>query len=65
MTKPPTIKDMWMEDVSNCTSEAHDAVENELKKKGIFLTDAQSDWLWDDLWKVLEELSNGNYRREL
>jgi len=65
MTKPVIIQDMWMEDVLHCNIRAQQTIEDELKKKHIFLTDEQSNFLSDKIWEALEELSNGEYQHHL
>jgi len=57
-------KDLWMDDVGDITQKAHGAIEAELKKFGIILTDEQSDKIWDSIWAEIEKFSNGNYRRD-
>ena len=58
-------KNLYLDDVGDITLKAHGIIEEELKKFNIVLSDEESDKIWDSIWTKIEELSNGNYRREL
>jgi hypothetical protein len=55
-------KEMWMEDVLSIAVNADELIENQLKEFGITLTDEQEDEIHNAIWKVLEGVSNGEYR---
>lgn len=60
------IENMWMEDVGDIATKAHDIIEQELKTRfNKELSVEESDIIYNAIWKPLEDLSNGNYRREL
>jgi len=55
-------KDFDMEDVQTLTVDISKLVETRLKEFNITLTDEQEDVIHDPAWKVLENVSTGNYR---
>jgi len=61
----PQLNDFWMEDVSSVSVEAMKLIEERLKKFNIVLTTEQEDSIFNAIWKVLEDVSNANYRREM
>jgi len=55
-------KEFWMENVRSLTVDVNELVEKELKEFGIVLTPEQEDYIHDAVWKILEDVSNGDYR---
>lgn len=58
-------KDMYMEDVGHIALKAMDAIEEELKKFDIKLTPTQEVEFYIPIFNKLEDMSNGNYRKEM
>ena len=62
----PKCKDtgntMWMEDVRSLTVDVDKLIEDKLKEFEITLTGEQEDEIHEAVWKVLEGVSNGDYR---
>jgi hypothetical protein len=58
----PTHPDFDMEDVRSITVDSDTLIEEGLKKFGIVLTPEQEDEIHNATWKVLENVSTGNYR---
>ena len=54
----------WMDDVLSVSVEVSKLIDERLKKFDITLTPEQGDRIHNKIWEVLEEVSNGNYRRE-
>jgi len=59
------IKELYMEDVHSAALTGIDAIEKELKEKGIDLSEQEIDDVYIAIDNALEKLSNGNYRREM
>jgi hypothetical protein len=55
----------WMEQVNSLTVAVSDLVEKRLKEFDITLTDEQEDVIHNATWKILEGVSNGNYRHHM
>ena len=62
-----TTKEMWMEDVKSMTLDVHDHIEKLLYEFGVDLQkDVKlSDFIYDKIWTIFEDLSNGNYRHHM
>jgi hypothetical protein len=58
------MNDFWMDDVLTVSVEVSKLVDEKLKKFDIVLTPEQEDRIHNKIWEVLEEVSNGNYRRD-
>lgn len=52
----------WMEDVQSLAVEVDSIIEKKLKEFEITLTNKQEDQIHNNIWKVLEDVSNGYYR---
>jgi len=65
MSKANHNREMWMEDVLRISVEASKLIENRLKEFNIVLTSEQEDKIHNTIWEVLENVSNGNYKREI
>ena len=58
----PDYRDFDMEDVQSLSVEISNLVDKRLKEFNIVLTDKQEDTIHMAAWKVLEDVSTGNYR---
>ena len=52
----------WMEHVRSLSVDVNDLIKNKLKEFEITLTEDQEDRIHDQVWEVLEEVSNGYYK---
>ena len=59
------MNNFWMEDVQSLSVDVDELISKRLKEEGIVLTPEQEDRIHLMVWEVLEEVSNGNYRREM
>lgn len=57
--------ELYMEDVHKIGLDAMQVIEDKLKPYGFKLTPAQEDQIFLPMCKVLEDISNGDYRRHL
>lgn len=56
---------MYMEDVQSIAVSVDNLIEKELEKFTIYLTYEQEDEIHNCVWKILESVSNSNYRHEI
>ena len=54
-----------MEDVRDITVDVNDFIKMQLKNFNIELTDEQEDDINNNIWKILEGVSNGNYKHHM
>ena len=55
-------REFWMEDVADICAKTCDLVQIKLNQFGLKLSDEQEDRIFNEVQKVLEEVSNGNYK---
>jgi len=58
-------RDFDMEDVLKLTVEADTLIEDKLKEFDITLNNEQEDYIHNAIWKILEDVSTGNYRHHM
>lgn len=65
LIKKLTKDDFWMEDVRNLSLNVNEELKSKLKNYNIVLTDKQEETIYEAVWAVLEDVSNGNYRKNI
>lgn len=57
--------ELWMDDAVTISLEATDLIEKRLKEYGIILNPPEDDEVYIPIFKVLENYSNGYYRKDI
>ena len=65
MNEKVRVHQFWMEQVRDLTVDVSDLVEKRLKEFNITLTSEQEDVIHNATWKVLEDVSNGDYKHHM